>query len=186
MDKHVERLAKEISRLYPNEQDCLILVHKLQAALTPSIHINKKAQTAELIACRHIGLKWNYATMHKEDATDKQGRKVELKTIACKVNQKGFSIMYDRKDTLAETLVHYESPQFAGGHYWVVMNHDKTEVFYYVYVSQFRLLKFIQKQLRKLPHCKKINFGSSICKGCNRVHRVDKIAKVANSCPRIK
>lgn len=177
MDDVIEECVRKIKAHTKDKEKRLIMGDAVMKGVSSKkIHIAKLKEVPELIACNHIGLKWNLKTMHGYDAVNKRGEKVELKTGI--TSSKNININYTVKETPQKTLAHYASAAFAGGHYWVGMDSRKTKVLWFVHLSQERFLGILEEHSMHVN----INFGSTICKKCRRCKRVDRLAGL-KECP---
>lgn len=175
MEDAIAKCVKIIESSASTENERLQIADAVLKRLAKNTHLSKLKEISEMLACMHIGLVWNGETMHGCDATDKAGRKVELKTAMIRglEGKEGVNFNYAVKKTRAETLQHYSGDQFKGGHYWVGMNADKTAVLWFVWISQTRFLEIL---LSCKTLSKPLNFGSTLCKVCKRCRRVDELA----------
>lgn len=189
-EKTPESLARTlvsiIKEVFPVENDQLLVANKILGLIAVDTDIQKLhcGGLAELEACQMLNLKWIGDSNKGADAIDDHGRQVEIKTfmikktakkIACNINY-----LYPAN---VDTVEHYaKSEKYAGGHYWVAVNYNKTVVLWTVHISQSKFAKLIQERLKDNPKEKSVNFGSNVCKKCFRCKRVDKIAGIPHTC----
>jgi hypothetical protein len=185
MNQLVQHLTDVIRQHYPDsETDQLQVVNRVMAKLAVKTHIQKLhgGGLSELAACKELNLNWENENARGADAHDSQGRAVELKTTEIKAKSVNCNINYVYPKGV-DTVKHYaESPQYAGGHYWVGMNTGKTEVLWTVTVSQARFAQFIRERLLACPTEERVNFGSTVCKTCRRCPRIDKLVFGRHTC----
>jgi hypothetical protein len=176
MNETVAACVELIKKAAAKEEDQLVLADAVLKALATKTHISKLKEIPELIVCKALNLRWVSDKIHGADAYDAHGRAVELKTFAItKGKTKGISINYTCKETRTDTLQHYASSNFAGGHYWVAMNGRKTDVLWAVHLSQKDFLNLLRE---KETHKLRLNFGSTLCNVCQRCARVDRIVGI--------
>lgn len=188
MDAFAKQIAKQIKDRYADEHDRLRLANKILAELTVETHSQKVhgGGLGELEACKTINLTWNSKKLHGCDAIDQLGRHVELKCTGVNKRQGGEAIKTNINYKLPENVDAYKhfatSPEYAGGHYWVVMNKAKSEVRWWMWIPQQKFANAIKKQLEKSSSVH-INFGSPVCKRCDRgCKRWDTIMGVTHAC----
>lgn len=178
MEEVIAKCVKLIESSTSTEDERLQIADAVLKRVAKDTHLTKLKEISEMLACKHLGLTWNRKNIHGCDATDRHGHKVEIKTAMIRGldGKENINFNYAVKKTRAETLQHYGSEEFKGGHYWVGMNADKTEVLWYVHISQVRFLEILL-ELKSLS--KPINLGSNLCKVCKRCPRADKYAGLA-------
>jgi hypothetical protein len=192
MDAFAKQLAKQIKDKYPNEEDSLQVVNKVLGQLINTTHIQKvhSGGLAELEACRAIGLKWISTKAHGGDAVDSQGLHVELKCTGVKKSRGKEPVKCNINYVFPENVDVYQhfatSPEFAGGHYWVILNKTKSKVYWWVKITQQQLADYVKKQLKKNPGRSRVNFGSVICRVCEQgCARFDDIRRQKHACSAI-
>jgi len=173
---------------YDDEDDQLEVINLLMSKVSVKTDLSKlhSCGFAEMQAAKAIGLIWNRGDMQGEDAKNKEGKGVEIKTYRRTQNRHTFSINYlfparkpqETDEAFRVRAVNYfmESKKFEGGHYWVAFNQAKTEIYRWNFVETTTVAVLVNEYLRRNPTSKSINFGGSICEKCKRCHRVDKIS----------
>lgn len=183
MDAFAKQIAKQIKDKYPNEEDSLQVANKILGQLIGTTHIQKVhgGGLAELEACRAIGLKWVSEDAHGADAFDKDGRRVELKCTGVKSATSKTAgkcnINYKFPENVDIYMHFAHSREYAGGHYWVIMNANKTEVRWWVHIPQQHLANYVREYIPQHPGKMAANFGSTLCRkcrggGCNRFDEI--------------
>jgi hypothetical protein len=190
MDGFAKELAKQIKKEYPTEEDRLRVTNKIMGQLINTTHIQKihAGGLPELEASAHIGLQWISTEAHGADAFNKEGQRVELKcTGVRKATNKvpgKTNANYDFPKNV-DAYTHYAtSTQYAGGHYFVVMNYAKTRVRWWVHITQQQLANSVREFIKDHPKSKKANFGSTLCKTCKgwACARWDHMRGLAHTC----
>lgn len=175
---------------YDDEDDQLEVINLLMSKVSVKTDLSKlhSCGFAEMLSAKAIGLIWNRGDMQGVDATDKDGKGVEVKSYKRTQNRHTFSINYlfparkpqETDEAFRVRTVNYfmESKKFEGGHYWVAFNQAKTEIYRWNFVETTTVAVLVNEYLRRNPASKSINFGGAICEKCKRCHKVDAISKL--------
>jgi hypothetical protein len=189
MDAFAKRMADQIKERYTEEDDRLRVANKILGQLIVSTHIQKVhgGGLAELEACKTINLTWISKKAHGCDAVDQNGLHAELKCTGVKKRRGKEAVKTNINYKFPQNVDVYQhyatSSEYAGGHYFVVMNRKKTKVRWWVKVSQQALADCMKQQMKKNPGKVHINLGGSICKRCDRgCKRWDEITGETHSC----
>lgn len=190
MQEKAEKIYQQIKKECINEEDQLELLATILKKVCKTTDISKihASGLPEMIACKKIGLKWNGSSVHGVDATDKNGKGVEIKTYKRVQNANTINICYPfptrikgvSDESHRKTVVKYflESEKFAGGHYWVSFDQSKSEIYHWNYVDTKTIANLVDAYLKRNPTSKSINFGGSLCKNCRRRHTIDSYSKL--------
>jgi len=185
MDALAEKLASQIRLQYPgSEANQLQVVNLVMAKLAVKTHIQKLhgGGMAELVACTRLGLAWENENARGADARNAAGQAVELKTMEILAKSKGCNVNYVYPKGVNVVKHYAESPEYVGGHYWVGMNKGKTEVLWYVHLTQAAFARLVSRRLKENSEELRVNFGSTLCKRCRRCPRIDALAGLPKCC----
>lgn len=190
MERAEREVEKALAKL-PDDQKLMVLSKvKARLGVEMKIHISKLTGVAlgEWIVCQeicdHLGgrLVWNKSTPNGVDATNSQGRGVEIKCTdrsakAAAANYRNPTRWKDESDAAYQNRVRaHWLDNYSGGHYWVSMSQSYTKIESVTFIPGLQFATAMSK--RALTHTKNAhNFGGAWCKTCGYVHRFMKIAE---------
>ena len=184
-----DELYAHIAAKKPDARARLALVRTLlfRAAEDAKVEAAKitNGTLGESIACEHFGFEWNDRDSHNHDAIDRDGRTIELKTIAR--TSKRYNINYRmparRKDEGASEYVNRARKKFeeeaAGGHFWCVYSGRANRVDLEWRVDGARFAAFVAYRFQRTGKAA-FNLGCEPCRRCKGAHRIDFLADAIN------
>lgn len=183
-----QHLVNQLRLSVTSETDQLLVLNYALGLVSTTTHIQKihGGGLPELVACKAIKLRWENVNARGADAYNAQGQRVELKTFALKSTSKSCNVNYDFPKENAQQ--HFATDKnYAGGHYFVAMNARKTEVLWWVYLTQARFAEVAGVQERKNPGSAKVNLGSTLCSVCKQCPRLEALIDGrAHACPGVR
>lgn len=129
---------------------------------------------AEQFVCEYFNLIWNKEEKNGIDAKTRDGKSVEIKYSNC---LKKSNIMYDVGSLKSESKTNkceriYTKYQTVACHIWFIDNNKQNGRHYIMILPGKHMAFLIYEILRNSTmDKKKINFGGTVCKTCNLIHR---------------
>jgi hypothetical protein len=182
----VGNIVHQLNKI-PDENLRLLILNEVMSRVC-SPKTGTKVQSsglAELVACTVLGLTWQKDTIHGRDASDKEGRAVELKTSKrSKSGNVNFSYTFPEKPSGQSTLerrkkvfdLYMGNRKYEGGHYLIYMNAAKTQVLSWYWISKRTMAEKAANYVAEHPTSKSMNLGRRPCRNCGHCCWLSEIA----------